>query len=76
MATKEMLCKLSRELAVCLIQDAATVQYKNGVWNQYKEQPVDYVSERIRNSGYGADVWLDYTTGTYYVCTPVTSDMW
>ena len=76
MKKKEMLCKLGRELAISLIHDVPTVQYKNGVWNQYEERPTDYVTERIRNSGFGADVWLNYETGTYYVCTPVRSDMW
>lgn len=72
----ELLCSLGRKTAIDLIWETETVMYKHGVWNSYEETRTDEVIKRIENSGYGADVKIDYNTGMYYVCTPTASDMW
>ena len=70
------ICKLSKDRAIDAIKSESKVMFKSGVWNSYEEKPVPYVNERIRNSGYGADVDYDEATGKYYVCCPCHSDMW
>lgn len=72
----ETLCKLQKERAIQIIENAESVMYKSGVWNQYEVRKTSEVIESIKRSGYGADVKRDKDTGVFYVCTPTASDMW
>ncbi len=70
------ICKLQTQAAIEAIASKSEVFYKSGVWNDYEKKPFDYVAERIARCSYGADVYLDEDTGDFYVCTPVSADMW
>ena len=68
------------------ILEFPVVNYKSGVWNPYKLLYVNDAIERVNNSGYGADItieyddrWADgYTDGEckVYLSCPCESDMW
>ena len=62
--------------AIKAIENEKTVMCRSGVWNSYKPVPVEYAIERIKNSGYGADVSFDHGTATFYVSIPSSGDMW
>lgn len=62
------------------------VKYKSGVWNSYEQIEVTDAIKRVNNSGYGADItieyddrWADgYADGkcSVYLSCPCDSDMW
>ena len=62
--------------AIKAIENEKTVMFRSGVWNSYNLVTVDFAIQRIKNSGYGADVSYDATTGKYYVSIPSSGDMW
>lgn len=68
--------ELGFDSAIKAIESQKTVMFRSGVWNSYREEPAEYAIQRIKNSGYGADVFYDDTTGKYYVSIPSSGDMW
>lgn len=72
----KQVCKLSYNEAIEAIKNTKQVYFKSGVWNPYKLVDTQYAIERIKNSGYGADVHLNEKDGMYYVSCPCSSDMW
>ena len=62
--------------AIEAIKNQKNVMFRSGVWNSYNLVTVDYAIQRIKNSGYGADVSYDENTGKYYVSVPSSGDMW
>lgn len=71
---REQLCELQYEQAVDIVKEYDTVLFRHGVWNKYEYMPSAKAIERIRKSGYGADVFRD--NDQIYVSCPVSSDMW
>lgn len=69
------ICKLSYDTAIDTIKDTKEVHFKSGVWNNYEVVNTEYVINRIKGSGYGADVFVD-ENNEYYVQCPSASDMW
>ena len=66
--------ELGFDKAIKAIEAQKTVMYRSGVWNKYREVPVEEAIRGIKNSGYGADVYEE--DGKYYVSVPSSSDMW
>lgn len=62
--------------AIKAIENQKNVMFRSGVWNNYNLVTVDFAIQRIKNSGYGADVSYDENTGKYYVSIPSSGDMW
>ena len=62
--------------AIKAIENEKTVMFRSGVWNDYKPVTAEYAIQRIKNSGYGADVSFDHGTATFYVSIPSSGDMW
>ena len=67
---------LGFDKAIEAIRGQKKVMLRSGVWNQYNLVTEEYAIERIKNSGYGADVRYDERTGVYYVSIPTSGDMW
>ena len=72
----KQICELSYNKAIEAIKSTKQVYFKSGVWNGYKLVDTQYAIDRIKNSGYGADVHFDERSEMYYVCCPCSSDMW
>jgi uridine phosphorylase len=51
--------ELGFDKAINAIKGQATVMFRSGVWNNYNQVTTEYAIERIKNSGYGADVFYD-----------------
>ena len=62
--------------AIKAIEKEKTVMFRSGVWNQYRPVPVESAINSIKRSGYGADVYFDHGTATFYVSIPSNGDMW
>jgi len=62
--------------AIKAIENQKTVMFRSGVWNSYNLVTTEYAIQRIKNSGYGADVFYDDADGRYYVSIPSSGDMW
>ena len=62
--------------AIKAIENQRNVMFRSGVWNNYNLVTTEYAIQRIKNSGYGADVSYDESTGKYYVSIPSSGDMW
>ena len=68
------------------ILDFPFVYYKRGIWNKYELINVNEAIKRVNDSGYGADITIEYdkqwengyTDGkcTVYLSCPCDSDMW
>lgn len=73
---REKLAELAFDKAVNAVAESGLewVMFKSGVWNSYERVRADYAIQRIRNSGYGADVYRE--NDMIYVCCPCSSDMW
>ena len=67
---------LGFDKAIKAIESQKTVMFRSGVWNNYNLVTSEYAIQRIKNSGYGADVSYDEKTGIYYVSIPSSGDMW
>ena len=67
---------LGFDKAIKAIELQKTVMFRSGVWNEYNQVTTEYAIQRIKNSGYGADVSYDEKTGKYYVSIPSSGDMW
>ena len=62
------------------------VYYKRGVWNQYELMNVNEAIKRVNDSGYGADITIEYDEQwangyvdgkcKVYLSCPCNSDMW
>ena len=68
--------ELGFDKAIEAIKNEKTVMFRSGVWNNYNLVTAEFAIQRIKNSGYGADVSYDASTGTYYVSVPSSGDMW
>ena len=71
---RERIVSLSYDKTVEAIKDTSTVLFRRGVWNPWKEIDTTDAIERIKSSGYGADVFTE--DGKLHVSCPVDSDMW
>ena len=47
---------LGFDTAIEAIKNEKTVMFRSGVWNNYNLVTTEYAIQRIKNSGYGADV--------------------
>ena len=72
----EKVIDLGIHSAIDTIQYHEDVYLRSGVWNDYKLCKTDVAIEKIRNSGYGADVYFNEKNEKYYVSIPCDSDMW
>lgn len=70
------MCSLAYDSAIQTISNTEKVYYKRGVWNKYELIDTDVAISKIKQSGYGADVYYNEENGMYYVSCPVSSDMW
>ncbi len=62
------------------------VYYKRGVWNKYELMNVNEAIQRVNNSGYGANIIIEYDEQweqgyadgkcEVYLSCPCDSDMW
>lgn len=68
--------KLGFDSAINAIKSEENVFFRSGVWNDYNLTTTEYAIERIKNSGYGADVRFNEENGKYYVSIPSSGDMW
>lgn len=68
--------ELGFDSAIKAIESQKTVMFRSGVWNNYNQVTVEYAIQRIKNCGYGADIFYDDKTGKYYVSIPSSGDMW
>jgi len=71
---RERIVSLSYDKAVEAIEDTSTVLFRRGVWNPWNEIDTKDAIKRIKNSGYGADIFKQ--NGILCVSCPVDSDMW
>ena len=67
---------LGRHTAIEKIKNEETVYLKHGVWNNYELYSVNDAIKRIKNSGYGADIYYNEDNKMFYVSIPCDSDMW
>ena len=67
---------LGKDKAIEKIENENTVYLRHGVWNKYELSGVSEVIERIKNSGYGADIYYNDDNRMFYVSIPCDSDMW
>lgn len=70
------MCSLAYGDAIKAIDGTNQVYFKRGVWNSYKLIDTASAIVGIKQSSYGADVHFNEEDGMYYVCCPVSSDMW
>jgi hypothetical protein len=70
------IASLSFDSAIDAIKSEKNVYFRSGVWNSYNLTTTEYAIERIKNSGYGADVYFNDENGKYYVSIPSSGDMW
>lgn len=68
--------ELGFDKAIEAIKNEKNVMFRSGVWNNYNLVTVDFAIQRIKNCGYGADVFFDHGTATFYVSIPSSGDMW
>ena len=68
--------ELGFDEAIKAIENEKNVMFRSGVWNNYNLVTTEYAIQRIKHSGYGADVSFDHGTATFYVSIPSSGDMW
>lgn len=72
------LCQLQRDEAIKYIEQYKKffVRYRSGVWNKYEDIDYKKAIEGVKNSPFGADVFIDKTNKILLVSCPCQSDMW
>lgn len=68
--------ELGFDKAINAIKDQKNVMFRSGVWNDYNLVTTEFAIQRIKNSGYGADIFYNEKDGRYYVSIPSSGDMW
>jgi hypothetical protein len=71
---KQQICELGYNNAINAIKGTDKVYFRRGVWNEYELISTEKAINKIINSGYGADIYVE--DGKYYVSCPSDSDMW